>query len=403
MLIAALNPGISVCPQMNLPLRFAGRLAVLLAAALLIVPSTPLLAADKERDDCARNLQTIWNALQKHRAQQKSLPSHLSQLLPEHLSSPNALICPVTRRTGEINNRGFSDPAVSSSYIYEFSSHIAPGMGENSAMTLRDWRQLQMGQVGSVVPIVRCLHHGRVLNMSFDGKLYESAGEWEADLANLVEPESLSPSNVLQQVEHFLTGVRASRITTVDLSKFYNARLDQSLHESNPQGPSFAGFPAGRNRFGDVPFEVGGVIQLLGQSLKAALPNRYSTNVTGIPVNRHAAALYFLGGAGWNVQTKDRIGHFKVHYEDGESVEIPIIYGVHFSDWWNEPPPGSTELKLAWLGRIGRAEPNRDQTGRVYQFRWPNPRTLVPIKSIDFVSQMANPAPFLLGLSVEQP
>jgi len=39
------------------------------------------------------------------------LPNWISELLPKDLASPNLLVCPVSRRTGEIQNNGISDPA----------------------------------------------------------------------------------------------------------------------------------------------------------------------------------------------------------------------------------------------------------------------------------------------------
>ncbi|HAV65232.1 MAG TPA: hypothetical protein DCY13_23025 [Verrucomicrobiales bacterium] len=387
---------------MNISPRTAGSLAALGAALCLLFAPSLALAAEKDRDDCARNLQTVWNAIQQYRGKHKDLPVQLSQLVPEFVNSPATLICPVTRRTGEIKNRGFSDPGLTTSYLYEFSGHKVPGLDDRLGVTLRDWRQLQMGRVGSIVPIVRCLHHPRVLNMSFDGKLYETADEWEAELGNVIDPVVLTPTNLVQQVQHFVTGVRAGRVVTLDLSKFYNAELASSLHEANPAGPTLAAFPKGRNRFRGIPFEVGGVIQLQGRMLSEALPDRYSTSVTGIPVNQQATQVHFLGGAGWNVQNPIVIGHFMVHYEDGESTEVPIIYGRHVVDWWNPPTPDQQEVRVAWSGTIQKS-PGHEQIGRVYQYSWDNPRALVPIKSLDFVSRMAAPAPFLLGISVEQP
>jgi len=395
----------SVRPLMNLPLRRAGRSALMLAVALFTTWIQPAHAADKERDDCARNLQTIWNAIQKYREGNKDLPLHLSSLVPKELSSPNALVCPVTRRTGEIKNRGFSDPGLSTSYIYEFGNQPAPVTNSTTSATytLRDWRQLQMGRVGSIVPILRCLHHDRVLNMSFDGKLYETTGDWEAELASVIDPQTLSPNSLFEQVEFFATGVRAARMKTIDLAQFHTAELTEPLQETRPNSPSLARFPKGRSKFNGVPFEVTGVIQLRGTTLQQALPDRYPVSVNGIEVNQRAASLHFLIGTGWNLQGRRPIGYFQVHYEDGETARIPLVYNQHVSDWWNPPPADNRDLRVAWVGPIGPGANNVARDGHVYQFAWNNTRAQVPIATLDFVSEMTVCAPFLLGLSVEQP
>lgn len=388
---------------MNMPHRYAGRLALLLATALLLSSPVTSSAADKERDDCARNLQTIWNAIQAARAKNKDLPAYLSQLIPDFVNSPNVLICPVTRRTGEIKNRGLSDPGVSTSYLYEFSSHKVPGLGPKQEMTLRDWRQLQMGRVGSIVPILRCLHHDRVLNMSFDGKVYETAGDWEAELGNVVDPEMLAPAAMLAQVEHFLTGIRATRIQTVDLSKYYNLKLTDPLHDPSPDGPSLKNFPTGRNKFRGIPFEVSGLIHLHGTGLVNIFPGKYPTNVADIAIGQRAEKVHFLLSAGYNQAPGQKVGTFKVNYDDGQSAEIVLNYDLNIRDWWQPFPEGNTTLQVAWSGAIGRGNGGQPQNGIVYLFSWDNPRVQAGIKAIDFTSALNSTAPFLLGISVEAP
>lgn len=388
---------------MNLPLRYSRWLPVLLTVSLISSSIFPANAADKDRDACARNLQTIWNGIQKYREQHKKLPLHLSELVPGFVSSPNVMICPVTRRTGEIKNQGFSDPKLSTSYIYEFSNHKVPGEFENSGFTLRDWRQLQMGKVGSIVPVLRCLHHPRVLNMSFDGKVYETTGDWEAELSNIVDPDSLAPQTMLAEIEFFSTGIRAARIKTIDLTKYYNVTFTDALHDKSPNGPSLKNFPSGRSKFRGVPFETTGAIHLYGAGLSKIFPDRYPTNVTDIVIEESAEKVHFLIGAGYNQQPGKKVGTIKINYEDGQTSEIVLSYDQNIRDWWQPFPEGNATLQIAWSGLIGKGFNGQPQTGRIYQFSWHNPRSQTPIKSIDFSSAVGTTAPFLLGVSVETP
>ena len=50
-----------------------------------------------------------------------------------------------------------------------------------------------IGLVGSEVPIVRCLLHNPVLNLSFSGMIYESPLFWERNVLDVVKMEDFSP------------------------------------------------------------------------------------------------------------------------------------------------------------------------------------------------------------------
>src|SRR5690242_538293 len=57
----------------------------------------------QERPDteiCTGQLQRIHLAIQAYRRDHKDLPDSLGGLIPKYLADTNALICPVTKRTG---------------------------------------------------------------------------------------------------------------------------------------------------------------------------------------------------------------------------------------------------------------------------------------------------------------
>lgn len=60
-------------------------------------------------------------------------------------------------------------------------------------MTTRQWKRQQMGVVGSEVPIVRCLLHDPVLNLSFGGRIYDSGTLWESNFLDVVKMEDFNP------------------------------------------------------------------------------------------------------------------------------------------------------------------------------------------------------------------
>ena len=60
------------------------------------------------------------------------------------------------------------------------------------------------------------------------------------------------------------------------------------------------------------------------------------------------------------------VGAYLVHYANGESREVPIVYGQDVQDWWlSEPVPADSGLNVVWLGE-NHASPNGPPVG-LYQ------------------------------------
>ncbi len=151
----------------------------------------------KEKEACIKNLKVINEALQVYQADHKDLPYWLSDLVPQYLPNPSVLICPVCRRTGATLGPPLGDPKVPCSYHFEFCPVPLGDAATNAPnRTRREWKRRQMGLVGSAVPVVRCGHHRPVLNLGFDGVIYESGPSWEASFTNRVDAESLTPAAI---------------------------------------------------------------------------------------------------------------------------------------------------------------------------------------------------------------
>lgn len=370
-------------------------LPFLLVAIFLIPTSGWSATPQQERDECARNLQLINQAILKYRRDKKDVPVWLSDLVPNYLDDPNVLVCPVTRRTGEMKNLDYSDPRISTSYIYEFNDKTAPGgVGTN-----RQWKRLQMSIAGSIVPIVRCPNHDPVLNLSFDGKIYESNLVWEDQLKDLVDPADLSAQRLFAR---FNPTDAHGTFFPIDLTKFYNCGLTQPMHnDPKGPGPSLKNFPAGTNFFGGISFWADGVIQLNGNGLQGQQPNRYTNAVAGIPIKMKVRKLHFLGGCGWNINEKAEIGSITVHYENRSQDRISIVYNRQVKDWWQDSSSAGADAPIvAWSGDI-----NKDQggsgPGTIYRYSWTNPQPDIPIANLDFRSNMIQPAPFIIAITAE--
>jgi len=184
-----------------LPILLAGAVCAAELASASPAPKAPAARkpgpAAEDKQACIKNLKTIYSAIQAFQADHQDLPNWLSDLVPQYLDDANVLICPVCRRTGRSETSYLSDPKLPSSYLYEFSP-VPLGKAATNAptRTRREWRRRQMGLVGSQVPLVRCRLHRPVLNLSFEGKIYESPSSWELLFTNRVNPADLTPAKL---------------------------------------------------------------------------------------------------------------------------------------------------------------------------------------------------------------
>ncbi len=153
--------------------------------------------AAEEQKACSKNLKTIYDAIQAFQDEHRDLPNWLSDLVPQYLDDANVLICPVCRRTGRTETPPLADPKLPSSYLFEFCPVPLGTLATNAPnRTRREWKRRQMGLVGSQVPVVRCRHHRPVLNLAFDGKIYESPASWETLFTNRVNAVELTAARL---------------------------------------------------------------------------------------------------------------------------------------------------------------------------------------------------------------
>src|SRR6266850_950166 len=191
-----------------------------------------------EKEACIKNLNQIYAAIVAYQKDKKDLPNWLSDLVPEYLTDANVLVCPVCRRTGKTETGSLADPKISSSYLFEFCP-VPLGRTAPTAptKTRRDWKRLQMGLVGSIVPVVRCRHHNPVLNLAFDGTVYESPVFWENVVSNRVNQADLTAARLFAKESDTASKTTPKEAPTqnfeprdpkapkelLDLSGFYNA------------------------------------------------------------------------------------------------------------------------------------------------------------------------------------
>lgn len=375
----------------------------------------------EEKAACIENLKVIYDAIQAFQKDHRDLPNWLSDLVPQYLADANALVCPVCRRTGQIEAPPLADPKLPSSYIFEFCPvPLGRALTNAPTRTRREWKRRQMGLVGSVVPLVRCRHHDPVLNLAFDGKVYESPPSWERLVTNRVRLGDLAPARLFADeaapaanaprkpaaAPHFPPRDPEARKELLDLTPFYNAGLDESWHGN--KGNDLAALPKGLQTFGGVEFDVRGIVQL---GSKSPSSTNYPALITGIPVNQKCQRLHFLHAAGFGNpgDEGDQIGAYVVRFATSQGrwsnqmrLEIPIRYGHEVRNWHvlAGEPAAPSELRVAWRGENAQSK-STGRSIRLFLTTWTNVVPEMEIESIDYVAGMAVPAPFLIAISVE--
>jgi hypothetical protein len=151
-----------------------------------------------------QRMMQIYEAIQAYRTDHKELPGYLSDLYPQYIGDTNVFLCPAPHSSDIIPFSQIRDAKMQIDYSYEFNANPAQGLfgGYQGPMTMADFKGLQMAAVGGNVPILRCFLHGlgqRVLNVSFDGKYYESGQYWEYNFTNQVNFESLVPGQLQRE------------------------------------------------------------------------------------------------------------------------------------------------------------------------------------------------------------
>jgi len=369
---------------------------------------TVALAA-QEKEECIKNLKTIYAAVQAYEVDHKDLPNWLSDLVPQYLPDANVLVCPVCRRTGKIEEEHLGDPKISSSYLFEFCPvYVDTGNRNGPVRTRREWKRRQMGLLGSVVPIVRCRHHDPVLNLAFDGQIYESPTFWEYLFTNRVSAAELTAARLFAgdvpprppPASRFPPRDAGAAPGLLDLTRYYNATLTESwLGKTNA---NLAILPKGLQTFAGVQFDVRGIVQTSSQLLT---DKRYPVQVRGMSVHQKCRHLHFLQGVCFATPAEagDQVASYFLHFAGNPArVEIPIVYDRDVRDWMASPdePPAPRELNVAWSSDVAAAKTTGGPL-RLFMTTWTNLVPETEIESIDFVSSMSMPAPFLIAISAD--
>jgi hypothetical protein len=185
----------------------------------------------------------------------------------------------------------------------------------------------------------------------------------------------------------------------IDLQGKTNHKSKDSFQLGRYPGNTLASLAMGKQNLQGITFHIGdGVIQLGSTQL----PNR-PTKVGGIRVGQKFSKLYILHATAYSDEPDRRIGAYTVHYADGTSTTIPIVYGQDVLDWWKYPGnPEPTRGEVAWEGENEGAK-QFSAAIRLYRTTWENSQPGKTVTHIDYASAMTNCAPFCVAITAEKP
>jgi hypothetical protein len=185
----------------------------------------------------------------------------------------------------------------------------------------------------------------------------------------------------------------------VDLSHAYNTSLDEEIHHK--PGNDLKTVPHGIREFAGILFNSKGIIQLSGSISKEKTGVDYPAEVKGIIVNQMGEKLHFLQGSSWHAQEGVKIGEYCLHYANGTTAIIPLVYQVNMVDWWFLPGDKLPDaVEVAWKGDNERTR-NLGYSIQFYKYTWANPLPSIEIKELDFISDGEESAPFLMAVTIE--
>ena len=156
-----------------------------LMSGLFIAADVP--EREQHETECRENLRIIGKALKAYRRDHNDrMPDWLSDLYPEYLQDPRIILCPADGKGSPPGTwETYKDPKMPCSYTYQFNpmkfTFGVAGFEHNPPKepTFKEAKTIEMKYYGGLVPSARCRHHGgRIIDLSYDERLYISEGSW---------------------------------------------------------------------------------------------------------------------------------------------------------------------------------------------------------------------------------
>jgi len=164
----------------------------------------------------------------------------------------------------------------------------------------------------------------------------------------------------------------------IDLSSYYTSALEEG---------GLAALPKGVHAYDRAAFDIRGIIMLAGKKSSAHIDA-----VNGIAIHYKGEKFDFLHGAAGTVEEDTIIGSYVLHYVNGETRNMPLTYGRNIMNSFDKNSGYVlTDGVTAWTG----------ETAQVYKYTAYNPLPGIEVKTMDFISNNTQAAPFLIAMAIE--
>ena len=185
----------------------------------------------------------------------------------------------------------------------------------------------------------------------------------------------------------------AATARELDLTWHYNMILDAPW-VSDDSGFKFSALPKGVSTIDNIRWDIRGA--LYAASLKQPSNKPMASRVEGVPILQKAKRIHMLQTCAWNSPTGTKIATYVLHYVDGDSRELPIVYGEDLRDWSDSSDPGAVaNARAAWKSAAG------GKPVHLYHRVYDNPRPEVEIASLDLAGAGADAAAIVVAITVE--
>jgi len=167
----------------------------------------------------------------------------------------------------------------------------------------------------------------------------------------------------------------------------------------------------GRQVLGGVPFHIVAEEENGGRACIILKANDspwdqppYLEEARGIVVDSHAKYIFFLHTMG--CETKRCSGYYRIAYEDGSEICVPLSYGDNIMPWklheknWKLPSNAIETIGIPVSQPPRQSVGEIDQDVFIHSWRWMNPKGYLKISHIDFVRAENGGIPVLIAATV---
>ncbi len=212
------------------------------------------------------------------------------------------------------------------------------------------------------------------------------------------EPDPRDRSQPVPAHDEPIPPALRDRLTFVDLDRRGNDFLAEG---PGGYGNDLNRLPRGLHKLGDVYFRIGEKMVHVQGRERPDLPR----SVKGIPVQARADQLHFLHSTQGGANSEDTlIGAYLIHYADGSTERIPLVYSREMTNMWHRDPGRKlTGAKVAWTGLNDAVAVNPPGLFvRVFSITWTNSHPEKTIATLDVLSAGKDCDPFLVALTLER-